>query len=86
MQDKPNHAKIVKLLLSQLDIDPSIKNKSGHSVFDCTKIAKCTLDVFIFCNYMADKSKRFPADKYGKVVLCGHSGAGKSTLTPVMLS
>eukprot|EP00731_Ephydatia_muelleri_P014321 Em0008g41a len=30
---------------------------------------------------MADKSKRFPADKYGKVYLCGHSGAGKSTLT-----
>ena len=25
----------------------------------------------------------FPADSYGKVVLCGDSGAGKSTLTQV---
>ena len=25
----------------------------------------------------------FPADSYGKVVLCGNSGAGKSTLTQV---
>ena len=25
----------------------------------------------------------FPADTYGKVVLCGNSGAGKSTLTQV---
>ena len=26
----------------------------------------------------------FPADSYGKVVLCGNSGAGKSTLTQVL--
>ena len=26
----------------------------------------------------------FPADSYGKVVLCGDSGAGKSTLTQVI--
>ena len=25
----------------------------------------------------------FPADSYGKVVICGHSGSGKSTLTQV---
>ena len=27
--------------------------------------------------------KDYPADSYGKVVLCGNSGAGKSTLTQV---
>ena len=28
-------------------------------------------------------SNDYPADSYGKVVLCGNSGAGKSTLTQV---
>ena len=34
-------------------------------------------------NQMVKTCTNFPADSYGKVVLCGHSGAGKSTLTQV---
>ena len=32
---------------------------------------------------VAKTCNEFPADSYGKVVLCGNSGAGKSTLTQV---
>ena len=34
-------------------------------------------------NQMLKTCTSFPADSYGKVVLCGHSGSGKSTLTQV---
>ena len=36
-------------------------------------------------NRMQKTCTSFPADSYGKVVLCGHSGSGKSTLTQVSL-
>ena len=37
-------------------------------------------------NQVLKTCNEFPADSYGKVVLCGNSGAGKSTLTQVKCS
>ena len=80
-QSKPDHIEIVKLLLSHPDINPFIKNTEGDTIFQLITGFK----LFMVIENVKDKLKRFPVEKYGKVVLCGHSGAGKSTLTKVSL-
>ena len=71
-------ATCVRALLSHPGIDINIMNNKGRTaMMDAGYIS---LGVF---KQVLETCKDFPADSYGKVVLCGNSGAGKSTLTQV---
>ena len=73
-----DHVDCARVLLFHPGIDVNIKNNKGHTaVMDAQKK---TLALF---NQIAQMCVDFPADSYGKVVLCGNSGAGKSTLAQV---
>eukprot|EP00731_Ephydatia_muelleri_P033821 Em0039g7a len=73
---REDKASCVKALLSHPGIDINIRNNEGHTAM---MVAKYTsLGVF---KQVVKTCSDFPADSYGKVVLCGNSGAGKSTLT-----
>lgn len=75
---KDDKADCVRALLFHPGIDINIINKSGRTAM---MIAGYTsLGVF---NQVVKTCNDFPADSYGKVVLCGNSGVGKSTLTKV---
>ena len=75
---REDKASCVKALLSHPGIDINIRNNEGHTAM---MVAKYTsLGVF---KQVVKTCSDFPADSYGKVVLCGNSGAGKSTLTQV---
>ena len=67
-------ATCVRALLSHPGIDINIKNNKGRTAM--MGAGYKSLGMFNAC-------KDYPADSYGKVVLCGNSGAGKSTLTQV---
>ena len=71
-------ASCVRVLLSHPCIDINIKNNKGHTAMADARYKSLGVikQVMKTCN-------DFPADSYGKVVLCGNSGAGKSTLTQV---
>ena len=71
-------ANCVRTLLSHPGIDINLKNSKGRTAMMVAGYK--SLGVF---NQMVKTCASFPADSYGKVVLCGHSGAGKSTLTQV---
>ena len=68
----------VKTLLSHPGIDINLRNGRGRTAMMGARYESLSVfkQVLKTCN-------DFPADSYGKVVLCGHSGAGKSTLTQV---
>ena len=68
----------VRALLSHPGIDINLKNSEGRTAMMVAGYK--SLGVF---NQMVKTSTSFPANSYGKVVLCGHSGSGKSTLTQV---
>ena len=68
----------LRTLLSHPGIDINIKNNYRRTAmmdadYESLGVFKQVLKI---CN-------DYPADSYGKVVLCGNSGAGKSTLTQV---
>ncbi|KAL5473631.1 hypothetical protein EMCRGX_G028135 [Ephydatia muelleri] len=70
-------ATCVKALLSHPGIDINIKNNKGRTaMMDAGYKSLGTLKPCM----------DFPADSYGKVVLCGNSGAGKSTLTQAIIN
>ena len=69
----------VRTLLFHPGIDVNLKNNEGRTAMQDAGYA--SLRVF---NQVLKTCSDFPADSYGKVVLCGNSGAGKSTLTQVM--
>ena len=73
-----DQADYVRLFLSQPGIDVNIKNNEG-----CTAMMNAGYKSLSVFNQMLKTCKDFPADSYGKVVLCGNSCAGKSTLTQV---
>ena len=75
---KDSKASCVKALLSHPGIDINLKNSKGRTAMMVAGYK--SLDVF---NRIMKTCTSFPADSYGKVVLCGHSGSGKSTLTQV---
>ena len=68
----------VRTLLSHPGIDINLKNNRG-----CTAMMGARYESLSVFNQVAKTCTAFPANSYGKVVLCGHSGAGKSTLTQV---
>ena len=68
----------VRTLLFHPGIDVNLKNNQGRTSMRDAGYA--SLSVF---NQVLKTCSDFPADSYGKVVLCGNSGAGKSTLTQV---
>ena len=69
----------VRTLLFHPGIDMNLKNNQGHTAMRDAGYG--SLSVF---NQVLKTCNDFPADSYGKVVLCGNSGAGKSTLTQVV--
>ena len=71
-------ASCVRVLLSQPGIDINIKNNRG-----CTAMMDARYKSLGMLKQIVKTCNNFPADSYGKVVLCGDSGAGKSTLTQV---
>ena len=73
-----NRATCVRALLSHPGIDINIKSNEGRTAM--MKAGYKSLGVF---KQVLKTCKDYPADSYGKVVLCGNSGAGKSTLTQV---
>ena len=75
---KGTEASCVRTLLSHPGIDINLKNSEGHTAMMVAGYN--SLGVF---NQMVKTCADFPANSYGKVVLCGHSGSGKSTLTQV---
>ena len=68
----------LRTLLSHPGIDINIKNNTGRTAMMNADYE--SLGVF---KQVVKTCSDFPADSYGKVVLCGNSGAGKSTLTQV---
>ena len=68
----------VRTLLFHPGIDVNLKNNRGH-----TAMRGAGYKILSVFNQVVKICKDFPADSYGKVVLCGDSGAGKSTLTQV---
>ena len=68
----------VRTLLFHSGIDVNLKNNLGHTAMKDARYG--SLRVF---NQVMKTCSDFPADSYGKVVLCGNTGAGKSTLTQV---
>ena len=73
-----DHVDCARVLLFHPGINVNMKNNKGHTaVMDAQKKTLRLL------NQMAKLCDDFPADSYGKVVLCGNSGAGKSTLAQV---
>ena len=75
---KKDQGSCVSALLSQAGVEIGIKNIKGYTAIMVAQWK--ALSVF---DTMIKTCKEFPADSYGKVVLCGNSGAGKSTLTQV---
>ena len=75
---RKDKSRCVRALLSHPGIDINIKNNHGSTAMMVAGYK--SLGVF---NEMIKTCNDFPADSYGKVVLCGNSGAGKSTLTQV---
>ena len=73
-----DRANCVRILLSHPGIDINIKNNEGRTAM--MDAGYTSLGVF---KQVIKTCNDFPADSYGKVVLCGNSGAGKSTLTQV---
>ena len=69
----------VRTLLFHPGIDVNLKNFEGRAAMRDAGYG--SLSVF---NQVMKTCNDFPADSYGKVVLCGNSGAEKSTLTQVM--
>ena len=69
----------VKTLLCHPGIDVNLMNNQGRTAMRDAGYRYLSVykQVLKTCN-------DFPADSYGKVVLCGNSGAGKSTLTQVV--
>ena len=68
----------LRTLLFHPGTDVNLKNKQGRTAMRDAGYG--SLSVF---NQMLKTCSDFPADSYGKVVLCGNIGAGKSTLTQV---
>ena len=64
--------------MSHPGIDINIKNNRGRTAMMDANYE--SLGVF---KQVLKTCNDYPADSYGKVVLCGNSGAGKSTLTQV---
>ncbi|KAL5505211.1 hypothetical protein EMCRGX_G006611 [Ephydatia muelleri] len=66
----------VRTLLFHPGIDVNLKNNQGRTAIRDAEYGSLSVfkQVLKTCN-------DFPADSYGKVVLCGNPGAGKSTLT-----
>ena len=71
-------ATCVRALLSHPGININIKNNKGRTAM--MDAGYQSLGMF---KQVLKTCKDYPADSYGKVVLCGNSGAGKSTLTQV---
>ena len=69
----------LRTLLSHPGIDINIKNNNRRTAMMDANYE--SLGVF---KQVLKTCNDYPADSYGKVVLCGNSGAGKSTLTQVM--
>eukprot|EP00731_Ephydatia_muelleri_P006009 Em0003g257a len=74
--EEKNQTSCVRTLLFHPGIDVNLKNNQGRTAIQDAGYA--SLRVF---NQVLKTCSDFPADSYGKVVLCGNSGAGKSTLT-----
>ena len=68
----------LRTLLSHPGIDINIKNNNRRTAMMDANYE--SLGVF---KQVLKTCNDYPADSYGKVVLCGNSGAGKSTLTQV---
>ena len=68
----------MRTLLSHPGIDVNLKNSEGR-----TAMMDASYESLSVFNQLVKTCNSFPADSYGKVVLCGNSGAGKSTLTQV---
>ncbi|KAL5505205.1 hypothetical protein EMCRGX_G006605 [Ephydatia muelleri] len=66
----------VRTLLFHPGIDVNLKNNQGRTAIRDAEYG--SLSVF---KQVLKTCSDFPADSYGKVVLCGNPGAGKSTLT-----
>ena len=77
---KKRRVNCVRTLLSHSGIDVNIKNNEGR-----TPMMGASLESLSVFKQMKKSCSDFPADSYGKVVLCGNSGAGKTTLTQVSL-
>ena len=75
---REDKASCVRALLSHPGININIKNYGGRTAIMVTKCR--SLGVF---QQVLKACSDYPAESYGKVVLCGNSGAGKSTLTQV---
>ena len=78
-EDGINRMSCLRALLSHPGINIELKNLRGHTAM--MDAGYESLGVF---NQVIKTYNSFPADSYGKVVLCGNSGAGKTTLTQVM--
>ena len=76
--EEKNQISCVRTLLFHPGIDVNLKNNGGRIAM--RDAAYESLRVF---NQVLKPCSDFPADSYGKVVLCGNSGTGKSTLTQV---
>ena len=68
----------VRTLLFHPGVNVNLKNNQGRTAM--RDAGYRSLSVF---NQVLKTCSDFPADSYGKVVLCGNTGAGKSTLTQV---
>ena len=68
----------VRTLLFHPGIDVNLKNNQGRTAMKYAGYR--SLHLF---NQVMKACSDFPADSYGKVILCGNTGAGKSTLTQV---
>ncbi|KAL5477966.1 hypothetical protein EMCRGX_G024833 [Ephydatia muelleri] len=74
-------ASCVRVLLSQPGIDINIKNNRG-----CTAMMDARYKSLGVLKQIVKTCNNFPADSYGKVVLCGDSGAGKNTLSQAIIN
>lgn len=71
----------VQALLSQPGIDTNIVNKDGHTPLEEAKHE--AIGVF---KQIERTCNEYPANSYGKVILCGSCGAGKSSLAQVIVN
>ena len=78
MVEEKDQFSCVRTLLFHPGIDVNLKNNEGRTAMKDAGYER--LRVF---NQVLKTCSDFPADSYGKVVLCGNTGAGKSTLTQV---
>ena len=69
----------IRTLLFHPGIDVNLKNFEGR-----TAMSDAGYESLSVLNQVLKTCNDFPADSYGKIVLCGNSGAGKSTLTQVV--